>query len=206
MTGRRYLSVRRRKGECCLPIRIYIDQCHNPPGYPNAGASWYGTDESDITYAIGTRLAELLRADPRFAVRVSRPTAATVIGNSNASSLAERVRQANAWPADYFISIHANASLDTSANGTEVYVYRLGTQAEVLAERVLKGIVQRMGTRDRGVRANPSLYVLRRTRMPAILVETAYMSNPADLEKLRDDPYGFAQGIYNGIMRYFGFE
>ena len=41
--------------------------------------------------------------------------------------------------------------------------------------------------------------------MPAILVEMAYLSNPADSEKLKNNQYQFAQGIYNGIMRYFGF-
>jgi len=49
------------------------------------------------------------------------------------------------------------------------------------------------------------LYVLRKTDMPAILVELAYLSNASDAEKLRSDQYLFAQGIYNGILRYFGF-
>jgi len=47
--------------------------------------------------------------------------------------------------------------------------------------------------------------VLKSTDMPAILVEMAYMSNPSDAEKLRNDRYSFALGIYLGIMRYFGF-
>ena len=40
--------------------------------------------------------------------------------------------------------------------------------------------------------------------MPAILVELAYLSNEADAQKLQNDPYGFAQGIYNGMLSYFG--
>jgi len=42
--------------------------------------------------------------------------------------------------------------------------------------------------------------------MPAILVELAYLSNAADAAKLESDPYGFAQGIYNGLLSYFGFN
>lgn len=42
--------------------------------------------------------------------------------------------------------------------------------------------------------------------MPAILVEMGYITNTADAEKLRDDQYQFAQGIYLGILRYFGFS
>ncbi|MEA4814418.1 MAG: N-acetylmuramoyl-L-alanine amidase [Oscillospiraceae bacterium] len=188
-----------------MAIKIFIDQGHNPAGYHNTGASWYGVDEQDITYQVGTYLAEMLNSDPRFEARVSRPTPSTVLGTNNNTSLAERVRLANQWPANYFISVHTNASLNTEANGTEVYVYQLYTQSNWLAEQVLDGVVDAVGTQNNGVRANPTLYVLKNTHMPAILVEMAYLSNPADSEKLKNNQYQFAQGIYNGIMRYFGF-
>ena len=187
-----------------MAIKIYIDQGHNPTGYPNAGASWYGQQEQDITYEVGQYLSQLLRQDGRFEVRLSRPEPATVVGGSNADSLRQRVNDANRWGANYFISIHANASTNTEANGTEIYVYRLYTQANWLAQHVLQGIVDTVGTKDNGVRARTNLYVLRRTAMPAILVELGYMSNPGDAEKLRNDRYQFALGIYRGILRYFG--
>ncbi len=189
-----------------MPIKIYIDQGHNPTGAPNAGAVGNGLYEQDITYVVGIYLANLLSADPRFEVRVSRSTPQEVLGTSNASSLAARVSAANAWPADYFISIHCNASTNASANGTEVYVYAQYTQAYWLAQYLLGGIVARMGTKDNGVRLNPSLYVLRRTQMPAALVELAYLTNENDARKLENDPYGFAIGMYNGILEYFDLE
>ena len=187
-----------------MAIRIFIDQGHNPTGSPNAGASWYGQQEQDITYEVGVMLAQLLEQDGRFEVRLSRPTPSTVLGTSNATSLQERVAQANAWPADYFISIHGNANENTAVNGTEVYVYQLGTQANWLGQQVLDGIVETVGTKNNGVIARPGLYVLRRTQMPAILVELAYLSNPSDAEKLRNNRYAFALGMYRGILRYFG--
>ena len=188
-----------------MAIKIFIDQGHNPTGHHNIGASWYGVDEQDITYQVGIYLAEMLNSDPRFEARVSRPTPSTVLGTNNNSSLAERVRLANQWPANYFISVHTNASTNTAANGTEVYIYKLYTQSNWLAEQVLDGVVEAVATRNNGVRVNPTLYVLKNTHMPAILVEMAYLSNPADSEKLKNNQYQFAQGIYNGIMRYFGF-
>jgi len=188
-----------------MAIKIYIDQGHNPTGYPNTGASWYGQQEQDVTYDVGQYLAQMLRQDGRFEVRLSRPAEDTVLGTSNATSLRQRVNEANSWGANYFISIHANASENTEANGTEVYVYRLYTQANWLAQHVLQGIVDTVGTKDNGVRARTNLYVLRRTSMPAILVELGYLSNPGDAEKLRNDRYAFALGIYRGILRYFGF-
>jgi len=187
-----------------LGIRIFIDQGHNPSG-PNTGAEGNGLREQDITYIVGVYLADMLRADPRFDVRLSRNSPTEILGTSNATSLAARVNAANSWPADYFISIHCNANTNPAINGTEVYVYRENTQSYWLAQHVLRGVVERVGTRDNGVRLNPGLYVLRKTNMPSILVELAYLTNTSDAEKLRDDPYGFAQGIYNGLLSYFGF-
>lgn len=185
-----------------MAIKIFIDQGHNPSG-PNTGAEGNGLVEQDITYAVGQYLAELLRADPRFEVRLSRNAPDEILGTSNATSLAARVQAANDWPADYFISIHCNANENPAINGTEVYVYQEGTQAYWLAQHVLRGIVCRTGTRDNGVRVRPSLYVLRRTKMPAILVELAYLTNAEEARRLETDPFGFAQGIMNGILAYF---
>ncbi len=186
-------------------IRIFIDQGHNPQGI-NAGAEGFGYREQDITYQVGVYLANLLREDGRFAVRLSRNTPEEVLGTSNATSLAARVNAANNWGADYFISIHCNANENPNVNGTEVYVYRDPSTAASLAQDVLDGIVERMGTKDNGVRVNSSLYVLRRTRMPSILVELAYITNEQDVQKLVNDPYGFAVGIYNGILDFFDLQ
>lgn len=193
-------------GSVRMAIKIFIDQGHNPTGFHNIGASYFGLDEQDVTYQVGIYLADLLNSDPRFEARLSRPTPDTVLGKNNSTSLIERVRMANDWPADYFISVHANANLNPAVNGSEVYIYRRYTQANWLAEQVLDGVVEAVGTKNNRVRVNPSLYVLRRTQMPAILVELAYLSNPSDSEKLKNNQYQFAEGIYNGIMRYFGFS
>ena len=186
-----------------MAIKIFVDQGHNPSGH-NTGAENSGVYEQDITYNVGMYLAEMLKGNPEFEVRVSRPTPETILGTTNATSLMERVAMANEWPADYFISIHANSNVNPNIEGTEVYVYKAYTESYYLAEHVLNGIVNVVGTKDNGVRVNSSLYVLRRTRMPAILVELAYMSNYEDLQRLIDEQYGFAEGIYDGLLTYFG--
>ena len=193
------------KGLFFMAIKIFIDQGHNPEGV-NAGAEGFGYREQDINYAVGTHLAELLRADERFEVKTSRNSPTDSLGTSNTTSPAARVNAANNWPADYFVSIHANASTNPTANGTEVYVYRQPSTAANLAKDVLEGIVDRMETKNNGVRVNPALYVLRRTTMPAILVELGYITNAEDVQKMTEDPWGFAQGIYNGMLEYFDFD
>jgi N-acetylmuramoyl-L-alanine amidase len=187
-----------------LAIKIFIDQGHNPSGI-NAGAEGFGLREQDITYQVGIYLANILNADSRFVARTSRPIPTASLGYSNTSSLAERVRLANSWPANYFISIHCNANENPAINGTECYVYANYTQSYYLAERILPSIVGRLGTKNNGLRVNPSLYVLRRTNMPSVLVELAYISNYADSQKLSTRQYDFAYAIYQGLLNYFGF-
>lgn len=189
-----------------MAIKIFIDQGHNPTGNPNTGAENSGIYEQDITYNVGIYLEEMLRANPAFEVRVSRPTEDTVLGTSNATSLQARVNMANSWPADYFISIHVNSNVNPAINGTEVYVYRAYSESYYLAQSVLDAIVNLVGTKDNGVRTNPSLYVLRRTQMPAILVELAYLSNFEDRQRLIDEQYAFAEGIYDGLLNYFDLD
>lgn len=188
-----------------MAIKVFVDQGHNP-GSINAGASANGIVESELTFLVGIILAGLLYADPRFEVMVSRPYDDTVLGTDQRSSLETRVNMANEWGADYFISIHGNANENPNIQGSEVYVYSRNTPAYNLAVDVLDAIVEIVGTRDNGVRENPSLYVLRRTNMPAILVELGYLTNTEDAQLLERYPYAFAFAIYEGLLDYLGFE
>jgi len=186
-----------------MPVKIYIDQGHNPVN-PNAGAEGNGLREQDLVYTIGQRLAALLRANGNFEVRLSRPTADTQLGSSTNTSLSARVRDANAWGADYFISLHTNASTSPSATGSEAYAYARNTPAFRLGEDILEGLNGTTGLRNRGMKARAGLYVLRKTAMPAVLVELGFITNPSDAARMRDDPEAFARGIYRGILEYTG--
>ena len=185
-------------------VKIFIDQGHNP-GMINAGASGNGLLEVDVVYQVGVYLKELLETNADFEVRLSRNLIDEVLGNNIQESLQERVEMANSWPADYFISIHANANINPMISGTEVYVYAPNTKAENLAFDVLNGIVEVVKTRDNGVYVNPLFYVLRNTTMPAILVELAYLTNIEDSNLLRNDLFLFSLGMYIGILRFFGY-
>lgn len=186
-----------------MAIRIYIDQGHNPVN-PNAGAEGNGLREQNITYRIGVELAELLEADPDFEVRLSRPTAQTQLGNSLNSSLRARVQDANSWGADYFISLHTNASEIASATGTEAFVYARQGRAYGLAQDIVQSVTDVTGLPDRGTFVRSGLYVLRKTAMPAVLLEMGFITNPGDAALMNENPQLFAQGIYQGIKNYTG--
>ena len=187
-----------------MPIKIYIDQGHNPSGF-NTGAEGNGYYEQDITYEIGRRLYNLLLTNPEFTPRLSRPTPETILGTSNSTSLIARVREANSWPADIFVSLHNNAATNPSATGNEVLVYSPESAvAKALGSRILEQLTLTTGLRNRGIVYRPGLYVLKETKMPAVLVEMGFISNPYDADLLANSPYLFAVGIYRGILDYYG--
>ena len=186
-----------------MAIKIYIDQGHNPRN-PNAGAEGNGLREQDIVYAVGTELAELLRQNPNFEVRLSRPTPDTQVGSSNSESLRLRVNDANSWGADYFLSIHTNASSLPAATGSEAFAFSSPSAAFSLGEDILVGLNRTTGLRNRGMKVRTNLYVLRKTTMPAVLIELGFITNPGDARLMSTRPDLFAQGIYEGILEYTG--
>ena len=186
-----------------MAIKIYIDQGHNPKN-PNAGAEGNGLREQDIVFRVGIDLAALLRSNPSFEVKLSRPTAETQIGSSNSESLRLRVNEANAWGADYYISLHTNASELSSASGSEAFAYSEPSSAFSLGEDILYWLNRTTGLKNRGMKVRSGLYVLRKTAMPAVLVELGFITNASDATLMNSRPDLFADGIYRGILEFTG--
>ncbi len=187
-----------------MAIKVYIDQGHNPRSY-NTGAEGNGYFEQDITYRIGILLDEYFSENREFVTRLSRPTPDTILGVSNSSSLTARVRDANSWGADLFLSLHTNASVNPTANGTECLIYNYSAQeARQVARYILDEVTLITGLRDRGIVERPGLYVLRRTTMPAVVVEMGFITNADDAELMANSPGLFALGIYRGVLKYYG--
>lgn len=186
-----------------MAIKIYIDQGHNPQN-PNAGAEGNGLREQDLVYTIGQETAALLRANASFEVRLSRPTPEAALGTSATTSLAARVQAANSWGADYFISLHVNASDLAAATGSEAFAYARNTPAFFLGEDILTALQQNTGLPNRGMLVRPGLYVLKRTQMPAVLVELGFITNSFDAQLMSTRPELFARGVYEGVLAYTG--
>lgn len=123
--------------------------------------------------------------------------------------LKERTDRANAWGADLFVSIHANAAGNggwSSAEGIETFVYKTFPQKAVaVAAAVQNQLVKATGRRDRGVKA-ADFHVLRETRMTAILVECGFMTHRQECELLKSEAYRrkCAEAIVAGIVETYG--
>ena len=184
-------------------IKIFIDPGHNASGW-DTGASGKNAREQDITFQIASRLRDILKAN-YIDIKMSRNRLEDNLGNSVNSSLKARVDLANQWGADYFVSLHCNSYTSDAAMGTETLILSKGGKAEQLAYSINRNIVEQLRMYDRGVKSQ-NLYVLRNTKMPAVLVEMGFITNETDEWKLINRQDEFANAIADGILGFLGIE
>ena len=117
-----------------------------------------------------------------------------------ALAVGEKAQLANQAGVDYFISFHRNSSpKENQYNGAEVLIYDKSGIKYQMAENIL-GALGEVGFREIGVKERPGLVVLRRTRMPALLIETGFINSEED-NKLFDHKFSvIAQGIADAIL------
>ncbi len=182
-----------------MATKIFVDAGH---GGPDPGAVGNGVTEQAVNLNVANELARLLREGGYEVMQYRTTRDENVLSNKNAD-LSNRANMANRWGADYFVSIHTNSSLNPSANGFEAYVYRLGGVAEALAQSIVASVVRQLGSKDNGVR-QANFAVLRRTDMPATLLELGYLTNPTEALNLNSPAWqrAVAKAIYDGIYNY----
>jgi N-acetylmuramoyl-L-alanine amidase len=157
-----------------------------------------GLREVDVILPIAKRVADILEKQG-IAVKMTR-------SSDNYVGLDERVAISREAGATLFVSIHAN-SIDnrSDVNGLEVYHYNIGQSFADTVHRTVVDYVNKNGfyLNDRRVRSARFL-VLRKSTIPAILVETGYLTNEAEVARLRRDDYQkvMAEGIAKGIVQY----
>ena len=171
---------------------VMIDPGHGgqDPGAIGIG----GVREKDIILPIGQRVADILELNG-IQVIMTRDSDYFV-------SLPGRVAMAERANADVFVSIHANSAGANrpEVSGLETYHYESGL---TLARIVHSNILQSLNIRDRNVR-KARFYVLRKTSMPSILVETGFITGREDVANLTNSTYQnqMAEAIAQGIIQY----
>lgn len=108
----------------------------------------------------------------------------------------------NAFGADAFVSIHCNAATNLTARGTETFAFRANTASDMLASCIQEQVIDSLKTVDRGVKY-ANYYVLKHTDCPAVLVETAFISNVEDEKLLAEKKAEFAHAIARGVSDFY---
>lgn len=198
-----YLSGIRQASAVDKNKTIMLDAGHGGTD-PGAIGNMNGVEinEKDLTLAITYKVKQILDEN-------GYKTSMTRWGDT-IPSLSERPAQANAENCALYVSIHINSADIETAHGTEVYYSEenngaaYGVTSEVFAGNILKGMISYMGSYNRGVKM-ANWAVIRRSNMPAILLEVGFISNKDELAKMLDDDYlnktarGIAEGIVNTI-------
>lgn len=172
--------------------KIFLDAGH---GGKDPGAVGNGLKEKDIVLSMVLKLGKIL-SDAGFEISYSRKTDVFI-------GLNERSNMANNINVDLFVSIHNNASDNILAKGTECFTYySAGTSTKELSASIAKSIATNLGIINRGHK-EAGFAVLKNSEMPAILIETAFISNSSDAILLKDNQDDFVNAIAQQIIKYF---
>lgn len=193
---------------------IFLDPGH---GGRDSGAYYYGIAEKDLNLQVSRKLRKRLE-ELGYIVLTSRDSDVDV------DFVTERSRMVNKTNADFFISIHFNATgNDTTLNlGIQTYSYKEDagypskinqywhnnpdriSESNRLATDLHSSLLTETGARDAGL-LQATFAVLRETAKPAVLLELGYMDNPEENQRIRSDQYQdkLVEGIIKGIQKYY---
>lgn len=169
--------------------RVIIDAGH---GGEEPGAMYDGRREKDDALRLALAIGQILEKNGVDVVY----TRTTDVFDTPL----EKAQIANNSGADYFVSIHRNAMpVPGTGSGATVLVYEDAGVPAMLAENIQRNLVQ-TGFNDLGIQERPGLIVLRRTQMPAVLVEAGFIDNPVDNRFFDENFDAIAQAIADGVL------
>jgi N-acetylmuramoyl-L-alanine amidase len=180
------------------PRLIVIDPGH---GGSDPGTQHGGVSEATLTLDMAKRLRAIL-VDRGWKVKLTHDTNVDVYAPNDSAhdELQARVDVANKAGARLFVSIHANAYINPGPYGTTTYISK---PEDLPFGHIVAAQLEGDGTKDDGV-IKAHYYVTYHTRMPAVLIETAFLTNPNDYALLTDPAWRekVAQEIADGIAQY----
>lgn len=178
--------------------KINLHAGHNPAGKVGCGAVSVLNESIE-----NRRVVEVLE---RLFKKVGYTVYNTTVddGTSQMDILRKICNKSNSTDADLNISIHFNSGANDkkgngNTTGTECWVYDKTSETAKIASRICKEI-EKLGFRNRGVKESKSLYVLKHTKKPAILIECCFVDDIDDA--LRYNYMKMADAIFTGITGY----
>lgn len=171
-----------------MATSVVIDAGHG--GFDN-GASYQGRKEKDEVLRLALAVGEILKRDG-FDVYYTRTT-------DEYASPYEKAQIANATGADYFVSLHRNSSpIPNTYHGVQTLVYQENPVVNDIANAI-NSQLEAVGFQNLGIEERPGLVVLRRTEMPAVLVEVGFINSDVDNQIFDQKFDQIAQAIATGI-------
>lgn len=173
-----------------MAIKVMLDPGHG--GFDN-GAVYNERREKDDTLALTLAVGEILSEN---GIDVEYTRVSDVY-----ETPFEKAQEANRSGADYFVSIHRNSGVNPDEyNGVQTLVYEDSGIRRALATNINAELAQ-LGFRNIGIEVRKNLVVLRRTNMPAVLVEVGFINSTMDNQLFDEQFYEIATAIADGILQ-----
>lgn len=194
-------------------MKIVVDPGH---GGIDGGASMGEVVEKDITLALGKELEKELKrlgavvvmtrshADDAVAEHNPKATFPTIRARKLADLKLREEMIVNS-DADLFISVHVNSIPDARWRGAQVFYHKDGHEGGAAVAKAIQGAIrEHIGNTEREALAIKQVYLLKKATVPAVLVETGFLSNPEELKLLTSEEYQeqMAEAIADGIQEY----
>lgn len=190
---------------------VIIDAGHG--GFDGGASAADGTIEKDINLSIAQKVATMLKINGYNVIMTRTKDTGTEDNESDAiakrkkSDLNNRLQIMKNNPDAIYVSIHLNKFTTSAANGAQVFYTKNYKEASVLANHVQTNIVKLLQPDNTRVvkQGTDSTFLLKNAAVPAIIVECGFLSNKAELEKLKSDDYQsqMAFAICGGIINFF---
>lgn len=190
---------------------VIIDAGHG--GFDGGASAADGTVEKDINLSISQKVCALLRFNGYNVIMTRTEDTGTeddesvAIAKRKKSDLSNRLQVMKDNPDAIFVSIHLNKFTTSAANGAQVFYTKNYDEAYTLAQSVQQSITTLIQPENTRVvkQGTDSTYLLKNAAVPAIIVECGFLSNKAELEKLKNDDYQsqMAFAIVGGIMDFY---
>ena len=184
-----YTKTEPEKRSNIMPYSVMLDAGH---GGANPGAVYEGRQEKDDALALVLAIGPILEANG-IQTLYTRTTDVY-------QTPFEKAQLANEAAVDFFVSIHRNSfPEDNVVSGVESLVYDLSGVKYEMAQNINEQL-ETIGFVDLGVKARPNLIVLRRTRMPSVLVEVGFINSDTDNQLFDANFDAIARAIADGII------
>lgn len=185
-------------------------------GFDGGAVASDGTVEKDINLKIALTLKDFLKQSG-FQVIMTRESDVSTddvetdkIATRKKSDLKNRLGLMKDNPNAVFVSIHLNKFTTSAANGSQVFYSAEHVESKVLGDCIQKSIVKLLQPENTRVnkQATSSTYLLYNATVPAVLVECGFLSNSAELKRLKDEEYQkkMAFSIFCGIVDFYSEE
>ncbi|MBM7634625.1 N-acetylmuramoyl-L-alanine amidase CwlD [Geomicrobium sediminis] len=187
---------------------IILDAGHG--GVDGGSVAKSGTLEKDVALDISLKLRDYLQASGAL-VYMTREGDSDLanestrgFSNRKTEDLKKRIEIINSSNADYYVSLHLNATPSSKWRGAQTFYNRTFEESKLMAESVQGEMVRQLENTNRSALPIHNIFLVDRAEIPGVLVEVGFLSNVQEAADLGTEEYQdkVAASIYQGMLRY----